>query len=95
MRSVLPVVELIPEDLGVVGKPRRLLQENSIDAENRTCVVVGSGVGTVLPKCCGLSLTLVHRDKIGAVAQLGERYNGIVEVRGSIPLSSTNLVFIH
>ena len=25
----------------------------------------------------------------GAVAQLGERYNGIVEVRGSIPLSST------
>ena len=27
--------------------------------------------------------------KFGAVAQLGERYNGIVEVRGSIPLSST------
>ena len=26
----------------------------------------------------------------GAVAQLGERYNGIVEVRGSIPLGSTN-----
>ncbi len=26
---------------------------------------------------------------IGAVAQLGERYNGIVEVRGSIPLGST------
>ncbi len=25
----------------------------------------------------------------GVVAQLGERYNGIVEVRGSIPLSST------
>ena len=25
----------------------------------------------------------------GAVAQLGERYNGIVEVRGSIPLGST------
>ena len=30
-----------------------------------------------------------HRLK-GAVAQLGERYNGIVEVRGSIPLSSTS-----
>jgi hypothetical protein len=29
---------------------------------------------------------------IGAVAQLGERYNGIVEVRGSIPLGSTNLI---
>ena len=26
---------------------------------------------------------------LGAVAQLGERYNGIVEVRGSIPLGST------
>lgn len=26
----------------------------------------------------------------GAVAQLGERYTGSVEVRGSIPLGSTN-----
>ncbi len=26
---------------------------------------------------------------IGAVAQLGERYNGIVEVVGSIPIGST------
>ena len=26
----------------------------------------------------------------GAIAQLGERYNGIVEVGGSIPPSSTN-----
>ena len=25
----------------------------------------------------------------GAIAQLGERYNGIVEVTGSIPVSST------
>ena len=25
----------------------------------------------------------------GAIAQLGERYNGIVEVSGSIPLGST------
>ena len=30
--------------------------------------------------------------ELGAIAQLGERYNGIVEVSGSIPLSSTNLV---
>ncbi len=29
----------------------------------------------------------------GAVAQLGERVNGIHEVRGSIPLSSTSSVF--
>ena len=28
----------------------------------------------------------------GAVAQLGERYNGIVEVRGSIPLGSTSFI---
>ena len=27
--------------------------------------------------------------EFGALAQLGERYNGIVEVRGSIPLGST------
>src|SRR5579885_1449504 len=30
------------------------------------------------------------RTRFGAIAQLGERYNGIVEVRGSIPLGSTN-----
>ena len=29
------------------------------------------------------------RDRHGAVAQLGERLNGIQEVRGSIPLGST------
>ena len=28
--------------------------------------------------------------EIGAIAQLGERYNGIVEVTGSIPVGSTN-----
>ena len=28
----------------------------------------------------------------GAIAQLGERYNGIVEVVGSIPIGSTNLL---
>ena len=31
------------------------------------------------------------RQTNGAIAQLGERYNGIVEVSGSIPLSSTKL----
>ena len=31
------------------------------------------------------------KDNWGAIAQLGERYNGIVEVSGSIPLSSTKL----
>ena len=32
-----------------------------------------------------------RRKRFGAVAQLGERCNGIAEVRGSIPLGSTNL----
>ena len=37
-------------------------------------------------------LLMIRPDKkIGAIAQLGERYNGIVEVSGSIPLSSTKL----
>ncbi len=31
------------------------------------------------------------RQRSGAVAQLGERLNGIQEVRGSIPLSSTSI----
>ena len=31
------------------------------------------------------------QETFGVVAQLGERLNGIQEVRGSIPLSSTNL----
>jgi hypothetical protein len=31
------------------------------------------------------------KDLLGAIAQLGERYNGIVEVTGSIPVGSTNL----
>ncbi len=29
---------------------------------------------------------------LGAIAQLGERYNGIVEVTGSIPVGSTILI---
>ena len=32
--------------------------------------------------------------KFGAIAQLGERYTGSVEVSGSIPLSSTNLLLV-
>ena len=48
----------------------------------------------LLPRCC-LPLIEVERAAIppaslvGAVAQLGERLNGIQEVRGSIPLGST------
>jgi len=34
------------------------------------------------------------RMNFGALAQLGERYNGIVEVRGSIPLGSTKTPYI-
>ena len=32
---------------------------------------------------------------IGVIAQLGERYNGIVEVGGSIPPGSTREVVAH
>ena len=31
----------------------------------------------------------------GGIAQLGERLNGIQEVSGSIPLTSTNLIGLH
>ena len=31
---------------------------------------------------------------LGAIAQLVERYNGIVEVRGSIPLGSTSKILL-
>ena len=39
-----------------------------------------------LASACGYLTLLIWN---GAIAQLGERYNGIVEVSGSIPLSST------
>jgi hypothetical protein len=38
------------------------------------------------------SSNLVARSKNGAVAQLGERLNGIQEVVGSIPIGSTTCV---
>src|SRR6266404_4874742 len=41
-----------------------------------------------LPRSLGLP-TLAKRISCGAIAQLGERYNGIVEVTGSIPVGST------
>ncbi len=36
-------------------------------------------------------LTIISRACEGAIAQLGERYNGIVEVGGSIPPGSTRV----
>jgi hypothetical protein len=42
-------------------------------------------------QCRGCRTNLILRFRDGAVAQLGERVNGIHEVSGSIPLSSTNL----
>ena len=41
------------------------------------------------PKFRGSFPDLDNRNKAGGVAQLGERLNGIQEVRGSIPLAST------
>jgi hypothetical protein len=40
------------------------------------------------------ALALVPTRERGAVAQLGERLNGIQEVDGSIPFGSTNLRFL-
>ena len=53
----------------------------------------GSGIasGTAifrLPPPSGLS-NFAECVSYGAIAQLGERYNGIVEVTGSIPVGST------
>ena len=42
-----------------------------------------------LPRSLGFP-TFAERISCGAIAQLGERYNGIVEVTGSIPVGSTN-----
>ena len=39
----------------------------------------------------GVSLKIRASSPVGAIAQLGERCNGIAEVSGSIPLSSTTL----
>ena len=43
----------------------------------------------LLPLPCGWSIR--PPPEVGAIAQLGERLNGIQEVSGSIPLGSTNL----
>ena len=55
------------------------------------------GIGKLIGKSC----CLVLRDQemvtryCGGIAQLGERLNGIQEVSGSIPLTSTNLIEVH
>ena len=52
------------------------------------CHTGGRGFESRQPRCLFLDKS-GHRRRIGAVAQLGERLNGIQEVRGSIPLGST------
>ena len=42
--------------------------------------------------CC--QPTAVAGSSVGGVAQLGERLNGIQEVRGSIPLTSMQAAFV-
>ncbi len=39
--------------------------------------------------CQLMSFVTIISVLLGGIAQLGERYNGIVEVSGSIPLTST------
>ena len=61
------------------------------------CHTGGRGFESRQPRCWCLKnrvlerVFLAHVRTIGAVAQLGERLNGIQEVRGSIPLGSTDL----
>ena len=43
----------------------------------------------VIRDCSAKEIAVHYRGCFGAIAQLGERYNGIVEVSGSSPLSST------
>ena len=43
----------------------------------------------IIPRAAAL---LTQGEVFGAIAQLGERYNGIVEVDGSIPSGSTNQI---
>ena len=52
------------------------------------CVILSEGTYWESHKICRESNS--GRYLYGAVAQLGERLNGIQEVRGSIPLSSTS-----
>ena len=52
-------------------------------------------MGGALPKSASSRRHPGARKKYGAVAQLGERCDGIAEVRGSIPLGSTIPLFQH
>jgi hypothetical protein len=42
-----------------------------------------------LPRPCGVTALQGYDEKIGAIAQLGERLHGMQEVGGSIPPGST------
>ena len=58
------------------------------------CHTGGRGFESRQPRCWTLTIRVVehfpaHVRNAGAVAQLGERLNGIQEVRGSTPLGST------
>jgi hypothetical protein len=48
------------------------------------------GISARLPLIKVSRVAIPPASSVGAVAQLGERLNGIQEVRGSIPLGSTN-----
>ena len=55
-----------------------------------TCGRPAAGANSPLPRRAGIStFPAAQRHCDGAIAQLGERYNGIVEVTGSIPVGST------
>ena len=75
--AMLPVTA--PNDRS--GLLERVANRCATDAREVFCPVLLTDPGrvTILPRLSG------------AIAQLGERYNGIVEVAGSIPAGSTRL----
>lgn len=61
------------------------LREQNQDVRNRLSITEIGLPGTMTDFA-----NLVYDEiSVGAIAQLGERYNGIVEVTGSIPVGST------
>ena len=72
----------------VIGMvPMHLEEEPLVGEEGRMIRFLTLGHDAAIVRC--VSGTRVRPAPFGAVAQLGERLNGIQEVRGSTPLGST------
>ena len=63
---------------------REAKQRRDVGVETHDALIIAHG--RQLRQQCGFAIV---EDRRGAVAQLGERLNGIEEVKGSTPFSST------